>query len=80
MAKKSKPRSKPRAKSAKSSKSAKAKKAAPQLQFKERRKKSDRRRGVIDAIYQRLVKRDIIPDRRKGDRRGDSGMRRRAND
>ncbi len=77
MPKKSKPRAKP-AKSAKTVKSAKAKKAAVQLQLKERRKKNDRRRGVIDALYQRLVKRSILPDRRKGDRRKDSGMRRRA--
>ena len=37
---------------------------------KERRKKSDRRKkGAVDLIYQRLVARKILPDRRRGERR-----------
>ena len=36
----------------------------------ERRRKKDRRKkGAVDLIYQRLVARNILPDRRKGERR-----------
>ncbi len=36
----------------------------------ERRRKSDRRKkGTVDLIYQRLVSRNILPERRKGERR-----------
>lgn len=65
----------PKKKSAKSlkvsKKAVKPAKAVKSAKAKDRRKsKADRRRGVIDAIYQRLVKRKILPDRRKGERRG----------
>jgi len=48
----------------KSKKSAKATAVAAERRRKERRKK-----GAVNLIYQRLVARNILPDRRKGDRR-----------
>jgi len=37
----------------------------------ERRREEDRRQSIaVNAIYRRLVKRNLLPERRKGDRRG----------
>lgn len=55
--------------SVKKSSAKKPARSAGASQLPERRSGLDRRKGVIDKIYQRLVIRGILPERRKGSRR-----------